>query len=133
MTRASGHLEEQKMKRISLVLPVFIALLLATPLFAQQQTTQPKSDQLTLDTVFTYRPKSLSGIQWLADGKSYSMLEPSPGKKDGLDIVRYNAATGEKSILVPAEKLVPQGGARSEILGFAQTRRCCEAVDTDVR
>src|SRR5262245_30304498 len=79
MTQASGHLEEQNMNRIRLVIPVFIVLLVATPLFAQQQPTQLKSDQLTLDTVFSYRPKSLNGIQWQSDGKGYSMLEPSPG------------------------------------------------------
>jgi dipeptidyl-peptidase 4 len=110
MAQSSGLLEE-KMLRIRLILPVFISLLIVTPLFAQQQANQSRSGLLTLDTIFTYQPKSLAGIQWQADGNSYSMLEPSPSKKGSLDIVRYNAATGEKAILVPAEKLIPQGAS----------------------
>ncbi len=99
------------MKRFCVVMPVFIVLLVVTPLFAQQQANQSNADLLTLDTVFTYRPQSLTGIEWQADGHSYSTLEPSATKKGSLDIVRYNAATGERKVLVPAEKLVPQGAS----------------------
>ncbi|MBO0721531.1 MAG: DPP IV N-terminal domain-containing protein, partial [Blastocatellia bacterium] len=97
--------------RIRWLKPVFFLLLLATPLLAQQQTVQPGSDLLTLDTIFSYRPKTLAGIEWLADGSGYSMLEPSPGKNGGLDIVRYDAATGARTILAPADKLVPPGAS----------------------
>ncbi|HKX31926.1 MAG TPA: S9 family peptidase [Blastocatellia bacterium] len=99
------------MKRICSAMPVLIALLVAAPLAGRPQTNQPKSDLLSLDTVFTYRAKSLNGAQWQADGKSYSMLEPSPGKKDALDLARYEAATGERTILVSAERLVPPGAS----------------------
>ncbi|MBO0798058.1 MAG: DPP IV N-terminal domain-containing protein, partial [Blastocatellia bacterium] len=100
-----------KIMRIRLLKPVFFLLLLATPLLAQQQTIQPGTDLLSLDTIFRYQPKSLAGIKWLADGSGYSMLEPSPGKNGSLDIVRYDAATGSRTILAPADKLVPPGAS----------------------
>ncbi|MCI0487630.1 MAG: S9 family peptidase [Blastocatellia bacterium] len=102
------------MKRIRSSAMILIALLIATPLFAQQ-ARQAESGLLTLDTVFTYQPKSLGQIQWHTDGSSYLKLEPSPGGKKGLDIVRYDAATGAKTILVSAERLVPEG-ARSPLV-----------------
>jgi dipeptidyl-peptidase-4 len=99
------------MKRIRLVNAVLVALLIATSLFAQQQAKQSESGLLTLDTVFTYRPKSLAAVQWQADGSGYLVLESSPAGKDALDIVRYDAATGTKAVLVSAERLVPPGAS----------------------
>ena len=99
------------MNRRRLVNAVLVALLIATSLFAQQPARQTDSGLLTLDTIFTYRPKSLGAVQWQADGSGYLTPEPSPGVKDGFDIVRYDAATGEKTTLVSAEKLVPPGAS----------------------
>lgn len=96
------------MKRNHLTTATLFVLLLAAPLFAQQQAAQT-APQLSLDTIFTYEPESLGPFQWQADGSGYLMLEPSARVKDGSDIVRYDARTGAKSALVPAEKLVPQG------------------------
>jgi dipeptidyl-peptidase-4 len=97
------------MKRIRLTAALLIALLLVTPLAAQQQTRQSEPELLSLDTIFTYQPRSLGPFQWQEDGSGYLMLEPSASGKGGSDIVRYDARTGAKSILVSAEKLVPQG------------------------
>lgn len=102
---------EMKMKRIHLIPALLVMLLAAAPLLAQQQAQQAQSGLLTLDTVFTYRTKSLDAVHWQANGSGYLMLESSPAKKDGLDIVRYDAATGAKTILVSADKLVPQGAS----------------------
>jgi len=97
------------MNRIRLTVAVLITLLLATSLVAQQPSKQAESELVTLDTLFTYTPKFLGPLQWQADGSGYLMLEPSASNKGDSDIVRYNAATGEKSILVPVDKLVPPG------------------------
>jgi dipeptidyl-peptidase-4 len=70
---------------------------------------QSRSDLLTLDTLFTYQPKSLGPLQWEADGKGYLMLEPAANKKDAMDVVRYDAATGTRTISVAADKLTPAG------------------------
>jgi dipeptidyl-peptidase-4 len=49
-------------------------------------------------------------VQWQSDGSGYLALEPSPTKKDAVDIVRYDALTGDRTIKVAAEKLTPTGG-----------------------
>jgi dipeptidyl-peptidase-4 len=83
------------------VVPVL--LLLVVPLFAQQ------TDLLTVDSIFTYRNRSLGPVQWQADGSGYLALEPSPTKRNFLDIVRYDAANGQRTVKVSAEKLTPSG------------------------
>jgi dipeptidyl-peptidase 4 len=90
------------MKRRLSLLPV--VLLLLVPVFAQQQTDP---SLLTVDSIFTYRTKPLGPVQWQADGSGYLALEPSPTKKDAVDIVRYDVATGQRTVKVAAEKLTP--------------------------
>lgn len=89
-------------RRVALVPVILLALLL--PVFAQ---TDPSL--LTVDTIFTYRGKSLGPVRWQENGAGYLALEPSPTKKNYLDIVRYDAATGERTVKVAAEKLTPPG------------------------
>src|SRR5829696_788843 len=93
------------MRRRILVIPVFLLLLL--PVFAQQ----PDPSLLTVDSLFTYRTRSLGPVQWQADGSGYLALEPSPGKKNFLDMVRYDVNTGARTVKVSAEKLTPAGAA----------------------
>jgi dipeptidyl-peptidase 4 len=87
------------------ILLIPILLLLLVPAFAQQDPSL-----LTLDSIFTYRTRSLGPVQWQSDGSGYLALEPSPTKKDAVDIVRYDALTGDRTIKVAAEKLTPTGG-----------------------
>jgi dipeptidyl-peptidase-4 len=99
------------MKRNVLVVQALCLLLLTAPLRAQE--TRPPADPslLTVDSIFTYRTKSLGPVRWTADGRGYLALEPSPTKKDLVDIVRYDVTTGNRTILVSAEKLTPTGGS----------------------
>src|SRR6185436_56159 len=94
------------MRRRIQLLPIFLLLIL--PVFAQQQSDP---SLLTVDSLFTYRTRSLGPVQWQNDGSGYLALEPSPTKKDFLDIVRYDVATGDRTIKVSAEKLTPTGAA----------------------
>jgi dipeptidyl-peptidase-4 len=87
-----------------------IALLVVIPIAARQPATQSESGLLTLDTIFTYNPKSVGEIQWQADGSGYLMLEPS-AVKERLDLVRYDAASGARTVLVAADKLIPPGAS----------------------
>ncbi|MEW6211252.1 MAG: DPP IV N-terminal domain-containing protein [Acidobacteriota bacterium] len=96
------------MNRLRLMIAVLISLLISAPLVAAQQTD---SGLLTLDTVLTYRAQSLNAVQWQSDGSGYLALEPTPGKKDALDLARYDAVTGQRSILVSSEKLIPRGAS----------------------
>ena len=96
------------MKRTFLLIPVFFLLLIPVSFLAQG--VQPgDASRLTVDSIFTYRTKSLGPIRWQADGSGYLALEPSPNNKDFVDIVRYDALSGQRTIKVPAEKLTPAG------------------------
>jgi dipeptidyl-peptidase-4 len=97
------------MKRTHFVPAALLTLLIITPLLAQQQATESQTGLLTLDSVFSFRTKSLDAPQWQADGSGYLMLEESAGVQESQDIVRYDAMSGAKTVLVPAQKLVPQG------------------------
>lgn len=99
------------MNRIRRIPIVLFVLLLAAPLFAQQPAQQADPSLLTLNTIFSYAPKALGWHQWQADGSGYLMLEPSATGKGTVDLVRYDAATGARTILVAAEKLIPSGAA----------------------
>src|SRR4051812_11495369 len=87
-----------------------ILLLFALALCPQPAPAQTDAATLTLDSIFTFRAKSLNALNWQADGKGYLVLEPA-GKGDAQDIVRYDIATGERSILAGADKLVPAGAS----------------------
>src|SRR6266513_4036415 len=76
------------------------------------QRPAPDSSILTVDRIFAspeFRGGSLSALAWLSDGAGYTTLEPAAGGKPGKDLVRYDAETGLKTILVPASRLVPTG------------------------
>ncbi|MFL6276478.1 MAG: S9 family peptidase [Blastocatellia bacterium] len=103
------------MRRIHLLTSLLVALLAVMPIAARQQTTQTEPGRLTLDNVFTYSPQFPGELQWQSDGSGYLMLEPS-AVKERLDFVRYDAATGARTILVSADQLVPQGAAAPLII-----------------
>jgi dipeptidyl-peptidase-4 len=98
------------MKRFRQITLALTLSLCAVATYAQQTATQTDPTKLTLDTVFTYRGQPLNALNWEADGKGFLVLEPS-GKGEAQDIVRYDAATGQKTILVGADKLVPAGAS----------------------
>jgi len=93
----------------------FVILLLFVSLGSARAVAQrPTADSslLTVDRIFgspEFRGGTLGALAWLSDGTGYSTLEPALGGKAGRDIVRYDAETGLKTILVPAARLVPPG------------------------
>src|SRR5437899_12355779 len=99
------------MNRIRQITVAGLGLLIAAAVFAQQTARPADPGLLTLDTVFTYRAQSLEALQWQEDGSGYLVLEPAPGKENALNIVRYDAASGEKTILVSAERLLSTGAS----------------------
>ena len=67
---------------------------------------------LTLDRIFSlneFRSETFGPARWLEDGSAYTTLEASPSGKGAVDIVRYAAATGARSILISAASLTPSG------------------------
>ncbi len=66
---------------------------------------------LTLPDIYkngVYRQNRFGPIRWMKDGLGYSSIEKS-SKVDGDDIVRYDALSGKRSILIAAEELIPFG------------------------
>lgn len=102
------------MKRNLYLVPVLLLLLTAAsfPVSSFAQQVQPaESPLLTVDSIFTFRTRSLGPVQWQQDSSGYLALEPSVTRKEFLDLVRYDALTGERTIKVSAEKLTPEGAA----------------------
>ena len=115
------------MKRI-VVLP--LVLLLAFSSWSQEK--------LELADIFknkTYSAKEYGPVRWMKDNKGYSTLEENMDI-GGKDIIRYEAESGARSVLVSARKLIPVGEIKplairtyewsadnSKLLVFTNTRK----------
>jgi len=96
-----------------------LAAILAVPALASADEPDDPS-LLTLERIYgsnEFASESYSArwvdAGWPGDGASYTRLEAAPGPSGGRDIVRVDARTGEKKILVPAVHLVPPGDTRA--------------------
>jgi dipeptidyl-peptidase-4 len=58
-----------------------------------------------------FATKSFGPARWLDDGKSYVTVEAST-KEGARDLVRYDAASGQREVLVSASQLTPQGAEK---------------------
>lgn len=115
---------------------LFPVAFLITICFAGSLAAQSK--KLTLEDIYTnnlYRAKGVGQLRWMKDNKSYSTLEFNAVAK-GNDIVRYDVASGTKSVLVNANQLLPAGVGKplsidnyiwsddnSKLLIFTNTRK----------
>ena len=73
-----------------------------------------QNKKLTLEDIYTnglYRSKGIGQLRWMKDNKSYSTLEFNATAK-GNDIVRYDVASGTRSVLVNANQLLPAGAGK---------------------
>jgi dipeptidyl-peptidase-4 len=95
-----------------------LALLLIAPVVpAAQQTpvvpqdTAAKGDPI--DRIFGAREFSRPPVplpQWLEGGTSYVAIERTTGASGGMDVVKYDSATGAKrEVLISAAQLTPEG------------------------
>jgi dipeptidyl-peptidase-4 len=87
---------------------------LATAFFWANLRCQEKTDSslLSLDRIFNSRefaPERFGPARWTTDGDSYTTLEDSAAVKGGKDIVLYSAETGERTVLIPATRLIAPG------------------------
>ncbi len=86
---------------------------LAAPISARQDERARAVDQ-QIDRIFSANEFALPRFgpaRWLADGTAYTTVERAAEPAKGWDIVRYDAATGARSILVPASRLMPEAAA----------------------
>ena len=92
------------------IIAALAALALATPLGAQQ----PDSTQLTLERIFAgsdLSPRYIPQLRWREGGAAYTILERAAGGS-GRELVRYETATGARTVLVSARALTPAGADR---------------------
>jgi len=77
-----------------------------------QLPTVPPDLEASVQRIFASRefaPRERFGpAVWIEQGTAYTTVEPSAGGR-GADIVRYQTATGARSIFVPANALIPSG------------------------
>lgn len=81
---------------------------------ARSEEPQPEPSRLSVQRIFgkpEFEPEAVS-LKWLPKGSEYTQLEASAETKDARDIVRYDALTGRKDVLVPAAMLVPAGQSK---------------------
>src|SRR4051794_24712203 len=89
-----------------------IAVLAIVPLGAQQ-TDRAKALDDRISRIFEareYEVPRFGPARWLPDGVSYSTVE-RVASGTGADIVRYEAASGARTIVVAASRLVPPGSS----------------------
>ncbi len=90
-----------------------IALALAFLFITMGLHAQSDSSQLSLQRIFAsgeFFPEFFQGARWMDDGNSYSSLEASEKfGRAAVDIVKYETKSGDREVLVSAEKLIPEG------------------------
>ena len=103
------------MSRLPRHLPalVLLASLVGAAAWAQSDERARTLDQ-QIDRIFKnseYALPRFCPARWLADGTAYTIVERTQEPAKGWDIVRYDAATGARSILIAASQLAPGGNA----------------------
>jgi len=97
-----------------------IACVACLPVLSQNAVPAPtempsKEFTDTLKSVFSNGPfhvKSPSESRWLDGGDRYTILEPSALNPAASDLVAYDTATGKRTVLIAASKLIPAGATK---------------------
>ena len=92
-----------------------MAIVGASPAPASPAPAADESVLLSIDRIFHNKEFELDKrvpSKWLGDGDQYTTVEASESALDGFDVVQHESATGERTVLVSAERLVPQGSDR---------------------
>jgi dipeptidyl-peptidase-4 len=91
-----------------------VALVFASVAVGGQQGETRQALIRQIDRIFKtsdFEPPRFGPARWLPDGRAYAVVERSTSDKAGAtsEIVRYDAATGTRTVLVPPARLVPPG------------------------
>lgn len=87
----------------------------------RHKANPPTTDksQLTLADIFTdktYDDQKLETLQWSQLGDYYFTLEKPSQGKEGKDLVKHDAATGKRSILISAKQFIPKSETKPLIV-----------------
>lgn len=88
---------------------ILITSILFGVVFALSLQIHAQSNALTLENIYsnrTFRSKGFGPARWMKDSKGYSTVEVN-SDLGGQEIVRYDAQTGGRSMLVEAKQLIP--------------------------
>jgi len=76
--------------------------------------SQETGNSLSMEDIYknnVYVQEDYGPVRWMKDNKGYSTLEYNE-KTKGRDIIRYDARTGESSVLVSSVQLIPAGESK---------------------
>ncbi len=99
------------MNRHSRLPLVLLAVTLAVVAVSARQADRAKAldDQITqIFAANAYQVPRFGPARWLPDGSSYTTVEES-ADGNGRDIIRYDAASGARSVLISSKQLVAPG------------------------
>jgi dipeptidyl-peptidase-4 len=88
-----------------------IIYILGLVLFTININAQNSPGKLTLEDIYKNRKYGQQGygsVRWMKDNNGYSTLEMN-SEKGGQDIVKYDAGSGKKTVLVSSDRLIPVG------------------------
>lgn len=121
----------KQLKRLYTILILALGVLIS--LHAQNAETTLKLEDIYRNG--TYSTRYYRSLRWMEDSRHYTTLEAN-GERGCSEIVRYNARSGEKVVLVGADMLIPGEGKdplqvrdyhwsadNSKLLLFTNTRR----------
>jgi len=96
------------MKKESVCRLIFI---LGAVMLSLSVKSQNVAGSLTLEDIYKnhkYGQQGYGSVRWMKDSKGYSTIEMN-NVNGGPDIVRYDAQTGEKTVLISSDQLIPEG------------------------
>ena len=94
-------------------IPVLAAIAIMVAAAARaKQADQVSALHDQIDRIFQARDYAVPRFgpaRWLPDGTAYAIVERPGTGSEGAEIIRYDAVTGARSVLVAASQLVPRG------------------------
>ncbi|UCD49040.1 MAG: S9 family peptidase [Phycisphaerales bacterium] len=89
---------------------VFVLLTLAMAVPCPGAEAEQDRSLLTVERIFDsndFKTESFGPARWLTDRAQYATLEESETDEDVKDMVYYDPQSGERTVVVPAAKLIP--------------------------
>ena len=107
-------------------------LLLFIFLFIPSHAQETDPSKITIDRLFdnSLSARSFSPVYWLEGESAYTILEGAKEYYKGrMEVVSYDAETGERSVIIPAWRLIPPGySSPINIEGYSFTKNCSHVL-----
>src|SRR2546425_3614619 len=100
------------MRRLSLCLAVIVAAQAPPPELPAQVPAAATEMLRRLYASRDFSSERFGPARWIESGMAYTTVEPSDAFRGASDIVRYETATGARSVYVSARRLIPAGDSQ---------------------